>query len=159
MSETVSVQNEIVKDPKDVLARCIELNRQKTEAKKILEAITAEFDKAKEQVKDLFIEMGVRSMKAGKTVYLSKQIWAGNNEGVTNIEVTKALESLDLAGHVTYNHQSVSSYVREIVKEHVEWFDEDGGILVDPDILVQALPEPLNKLLKVTEKIDIKVRN
>jgi hypothetical protein len=157
-------QDEVVPGKaKEILARCIELNKQKGEAQKKLDAVVDELKKVKEQVKDIFIEMGVKSMKFGKTVYLSKQIWAGTGVDATNRDVTKALETLGLEEYITYNHQSMSAYVRELAKghatDHPEWIGEDGELIADIDQIVSILPEPLNKLIKVTETIDIRIRN
>lgn len=148
---------------KEILAKCVRLSREKAEAQKKLDSIDSEYKAVKEQVKDIFIELGVKSMKVGKTVYLARQIWAGTGENTNNREVTKALEKLGLEDYITYNHQSMSAYVRELVKlslaDHPEWIGEDGDTLATPEQIVAILPEPLNKLIKVTENIDIRVKN
>lgn len=144
--------------PKDLLAKLVEKYDQKAKAQSVLDDLTAEVDLLKEQVKYLFVEMGVNQMKVGKTVYLNRQIWAGTAENATNVEVVHALERLNLDSYVTYNHQSLSGYVREIAKQHKEWYDRDGHLLVDTDKIIAELPEPLNKLVKVTEKVDIKIK-
>jgi|GEM_PF-4261152 len=144
---------------REIIARCIDLNSKEKEAKKALETIQDELRLIKEQVKDLFFEMGVNSIKGKKTVYLSRQIWAGTAENATNLEVTEALKSLGLDAYVTYNHQSLSAYVREIAKGNTEWIGDNGQIVAEPEEIIAALPEPLNKLLKVTEKIDVRITN
>lgn len=144
--------------PQELLAKVISLYDRKTALKKELEEAEAAYAEAKVLVQDLFIQMGVKQMKATKTVYLAKQIWAGAAQNVTNLDVAHALEKLNLSDYVTFNHQSLSGYVREITKQHTEWFDRDGDLIADVDQIIKELPEPLNKLLKVTEKIDIRVR-
>lgn len=144
--------------PKDLLAKLVAKIDAKAQAQKVLDGLNEEVDLLKEQVKELFMEMGVNQMKVGKTVYLHKQIWAGTADNATKLDVVHALEKLNLSDFVSFNTQSVSGYVREITKQHPEWFDREGNLIVDADKIVVELPEPLNKLLKVTEKMDIRVR-
>ena len=141
-----------------VLYRCVSLSEEESRLKKELETVQEELKAIKEQVKNLFIEMGVKSMKAGKTIYLNRQYWAGTAEGATSHEVSKALERLDLAQYVTYNHQSLSAYVREQAKQCSELIGSEGEIIATPEQILAILPEPLNKLLKVSEVIDIRVK-
>lgn len=164
MSEENLGQNEPVPSgAKEILAKCVRLSKEKADAQKKLDLITDELKAVKEQVKDIFIQMGVKSMKVGKTVYLARQIWAGTGPEATNRDVTKALEKLGLEDYITYNHQSMSAYVRELVKmslvDHPEWIGEDGDTLATPEQIVAILPEPLNRLIKVTENIDIRIKN
>lgn len=155
--------SEVAAGQKEILANCVRLSKEVADAKKKLDLLTDELKTVKEQVKDIFIQMGVKSIKAGKTIYLARQIWAGTGPDSTNREVTKALEQLGLEDYITYNHQSMSAYVRELMKlsiiDHPEWIGEDGDVLATPEQIVAILPEPLNKLIKVTENIDIKVKN
>lgn len=156
-----TVQTEAARQlsPAELLAALVEKTALKKEKEAELEEIKAQCYQLAEQVKSLFVEMGVKQMKAaGKTVYLAKQIWAGTGEGATNLEVAHALEKLNLSSFVSYNHQSLSSYVREFTKDFPEWFNRDGDLVVASEDIIKALPEPLNKLLSVTEKVDIKVR-
>lgn len=159
LTAEAAVVNNSVADANKLLALCIDLSSKEKAAKKVLKEISDQLKSVKEQVKDLFIDLGVKSMKTTKTVYLNRQIWAGTAEGVSNYDVTKALEVLSLENHITYNHQLLSAYVREIIKEHPEWYGEDGEVIAEPEDIIAALPEPLNKLLKVTEIIDIRIKN
>lgn len=152
-------KNDTVTEATLKLTNLVRIDTALKAAKRRVEALQAELTSAKEEVKDLFVDMGVKQMKVGKTVYLSRSVFAGIAENVTNLQVAKALEKLDLGGHVTFNHQSMSSYVREIAKDHEDWVNADGEITATPEQIVSALPEPLNRLLKVTDKIDIRVRN
>jgi len=65
------------------LAKVITLDTEKKAAQKVLDEITEKLNAAKEEVKTLFIDMGVNSMKSmGKNVYLHKQIWASVEDSI-----------------------------------------------------------------------------
>lgn len=143
-----------------LLAECIRLDALKKAAKKELEQIEDELFIVKEQIKDLFAEMGVSSMRSGKkNLYLSKQIWAGINENVDKKQIADILASMDMADFITIGTQKLSGYVRERITEHPEFYNENGEITASPEDILAALPEPFNTMLRVSEKIDIRVRN
>jgi hypothetical protein len=142
-----------------LLAECIELNDKLKAAKKVVDDIDEKLSLVKERVKDLFIEMGVKSMKSGKqNVYLSKQIWAGIAVETPKDELANALVSADMQDYITCNSQKLSSYVREIALEHPEFYNSDGDMIASTEEIVAVLPEPFNNMIKVSEKIDIRIR-
>lgn len=143
-----------------LLAECIRLDAEKKQAKKELDRIEDELTLVKERIKDLFVEMGVSSMKSGKkNVYISKQIWAGVNEDVDKKQLADILASMDMADFITIGTQKLSGYVRERTTEHPEFYNENGDIIASPEEIVAALPEPFNTMLRVSERVDIRIRN
>jgi hypothetical protein len=156
-SETVAAGS--VEGASALLAECIRLDLEKKAAKKIFEDIDAQLVVIKEKVKDLFIEMGVSSMKSGKrNVYIQKQIWAGIETDIDKDKLADALISADMGDYITCNSQKLSSYVREIIQTHPEFLNSDGDVIASPEEIVAALPEPFNTMFKVSEKIDIRIR-
>lgn len=142
-----------------ILARVVELNAQRKEAKDALSAIETIYDEAKEQAKEVFIAMGVKAMKAlGKTVYIQKDIRASLRADADRIVLTEALIASDMANFITCNAQQASSYVKEIAREHPECLDTDGNITADPEMILSLLPEPFNQMFRVSETFDIRVR-
>ena len=148
-----------VMDASALLAECIRLDTEKKVTNKILDGIEEQLKECKERVKNLFIEMGVSSMKSGKkNVYIKKQIWGGIAEDVERDKLAEALIAADMDGYITCNATKLSSYVREIVQQHSEFMNADGDVTASPEEIAAALPEPFNTMFKVTEKIDIGIR-
>ncbi len=146
-------------ESKKLFKKAIELSKRKKELEDEMDHVKAELDDVKRRIQEIFLQMGVSSVKAeGRTLYTHRSIFAGAAEGATNLQISKALESLSLENYVTFNHQSLSAYVRETAKEHPGYVDENGNIIATPEQILAALPKPLNTLLKVSEKFDIKIR-
>ncbi len=146
-------------ESKQLFKRAIDLSKRKKELEDEIDQVKADLDDVKKRIQDIFLQMGVSSVKAeGRTLYTHRSIFAGAGEGATNLQISKALEKLSLENYVTFNHQSLSAYVREIAKENPEFVDKDGNITATSEQILAALPKPLNTLLKVSEKFDIKIR-
>lgn len=142
-----------------LLTQCIEVNDQLKEAKKVVEDLEEKMAALKEQVKTLFIEIGVKSLKIGKVnVYLSKQLWAGIVPEVSKEKLADALLAAKMEDYISCNAQKLSSYVREISQEHPEFFSKDGTLIATTDQIAAVLPEPFNEMVRVTEKVDIRIR-
>lgn len=157
-TESVSVESSVA-NASEMLAECIELNERLKETKRILEGIEEKLTASKERVKNLFVDMGVKSMKSGKSnVYLSKQIWAGINTEVHKDQLADALIKSNMEDYITCNSQKLSSYVREIALEHSEFYNSDGDMIATPEEIIAVLPEPFNEMIRVSEKIDIRIR-
>lgn len=142
-----------------ILEQCVQLDAEKKSLKKQLDGIEERLAQAKERAKDLFISMGVKSMKYGKSnVYIAKTIWTGVDAGVNKDRLAQALVDAGMEDYITCNSSKLSSYVREIVREHPELCDSDGNITASPDEIIAVLPAPFNQMFRVSEKVDIHVR-
>ena len=149
-----------VQNASELLSSFIKLDAEKKAAKKILENIETQISEMKEKIKDLFMELGVNSIKSnGKNIHIAKQIWAGITEDTQKEKLASALIALDMDDYISCNTQKLSSYVREIIQEHPEFVDSNGEVIASPEEIVAVLPEPFNTMVKVTEKVDIRVRN
>jgi len=158
--DQAAVQTVSSSDVGGMLAECIELDKQKKQIKKDLDGIEEKLGAVKERIKDAYIEMGVSSMKSGKkNVYLFKQLWAGVDADIPREQLAEALIGMAMEDFIACNTQKLSSYVREFAKDHPEFLNSDGEIVADPEEIIAALPEPLNKMIRVSEKIDIRIRN
>jgi hypothetical protein len=141
------------------LARLVDLDNQKRGFEKRLDEIKEEISALKEFCKDQFIDMGVNSMRAhGKTIYLHQQLWTGVGEGVQSVAVADELRRLNLAQYVTVSTQGLSGYTRELARDNPELCDERGEITADPDEILATMPGQLPELLKIANKIDIKIK-
>jgi len=60
--------------------------------------------------------------------------------------------------YISFGTQKLSSYVREIIDDHPEFKNSNGEIIATPEEIAAVLPDPFNKMFKVTEKVDIRVR-
>lgn len=142
-----------------LLAEIVDLDTEKKSKNKRVDEINERLAVLKEQCRDLFIELGVDSLKAhGRTVYLAKQLWVGSADDVDKVAVVDELKVLGLSGHISFNTQSLSGYTRELAKDHEEFCNDRGEITASPEEILTILPGKLKNLLKVTEKIDIKIR-
>lgn len=126
----------------------------------------AEMNRAKEVLDELkaaclieFEQMGVDQMKTGgRTIYIAHQYWAGAAQDVSNALVAEELQRLGMQEHVSFNHQSLSAYVRELAREHPELVNARNEIIATPEEIVAVLPGKLSELCRVSDKIDLKVR-
>lgn len=143
----------------EVIQQIIELDGRLKQLKREIESATSRMDELKKQAMDMMIQLGVNQLKGEKTIYLHSQYWAGTAEGIDNLAVSDALRKLDLGSFVSYNHQSLSGYVREEAKKHKGLLDKKGQIVASEEEILKVLPPPLNTLLKVTKKTDIRVRS
>jgi hypothetical protein len=142
-----------------LLSLFVQLDAEKKATKKVLEEIEEKISKAKEQIKDLFVEMGVSSIKSnGKNIYIAKQIWAGINPEIDKSQLLEALVSANMQDFITCGTQKLSGYVREIIQEHPEFMDSDGNLIASPEEIAAALPESINSMVRVSETVDIRIR-
>lgn len=142
-----------------LLSLFVQLDAEKKATKKVLDEIEEKIGRAKEQIKDLFVEMGISSIKSnGKNIYIAKQIWAGINSGTEKTALAQALIGADMQDYITCSTQKLSSYVREIIQEHPEFLDSNGDIIASPEEIAAALPEPFNTMVRVSETVDIRIR-
>ena len=142
------------------LAEYIDLDKQKKDNKKAGEEIAYKIEVIKEKIKDVYIEMGVNSMKSGKkNIYLTKQIFAGLAEDAPKSKLAEALTEMDMDEFITCNSKKLTSYVKEICAEHPEFYNEDGDLIAESAQILAALPEPFNTMFKVSDKMDIRIRN
>jgi hypothetical protein len=131
-----------------LLSLFVQLDAEKKATKKVLEEIEEKISKAKEQIKDLFVEMGVSSIKSnGKNIYIAKQIWAGINPEIDKSQLLEALVSANMQDFITCGTQKLSGYVREIIQEHPEFMDSDGNLIASPEEIAAALPESINSMV------------
>ena len=144
---------------KELLAEVIRLDAEKKAAKKVLDGIEERLNQVKESVKELFADLGVSSIKAeGHNVYLSKQIWAGISPDVERDALAGALIDSGMKDYITCNSTKLSSFVREIVQEHPEFLNSNGEIIASPEEIAAVLPGSLAQMVRVSEKIDIRIR-
>ena len=125
-----------------------------------LEEAQAERQIAVDALMPFFEESGVSSISMkglGKLAYLYRQIWAGTADEVENQAVVDVLKKSGMAHMVTYNHMSLSGWVREQAKLAGQ-ADATGKITATPEEVLKILPTPFQKVLRITEKIDIRVR-
>ena len=121
--------------------------------------IEERLNQVKERVKELFADLGVSSIKAeGRNVYLSKQIWAGISPDVERDALAGALIDAGMKDYITCNSTKLSSFVREIVQEHPEFLNSNGEIIASPEEIAAVLPGSLAQMVRVSEKIDIRIR-
>lgn len=83
-----------------------------------------------------------------KTLYVQRLLYAGHRgDKAALIEGLKQAGFEDLVGE-TVNAQTLSALVRE--------FDPENNMPVDE--IIQAMPQPMHDVLKVTEKIELRAR-
>lgn len=106
-----------------------------------------------------FIEEGTQSMRVdGRTVYLYRQIFPSIADGYSRQDVKHALETLGLDDLISYNSASLGSYVRELVNAVPDFFNNEGSLVATEAQIMEAFPDPIKDILRVSEKIDIRVK-
>ena len=142
-----------------LLSLFVQLDAEKKATKKVLETIEEKIATAKEQIKDLFAEMGVSSIKSnGKNIYIAKQVWAGIHSDIDKAKLAEALISANMQDFITCGTQKLSGYVREIIQEHPEFYDSNGDLIASPEEIAAVLPEAIGSMVRVSETVDIRIR-
>lgn len=119
----------------------------------VIKLLDAEIGGLNEALQEQFLLNDQQSARvAGVTVYLERQLWAGKAEGVKGGELAATLEELELEEFLTVNASTISSYVRELARAAT------GEDHPSADAALQALPAPLQRVLKVDERINIRGR-
>jgi len=136
----------VLKGPKmqDAIQKFVELETRRRELKDQLKAVEAEQEVVREQLLAEFERAGVSSLSAGPyTVYLHRQLWAVPEDR----DYEKACQALREAGlgdfvHERFNVHQLSAYFRELA-------NETGEV---------ELPAPLQGVIRVEERVDLRAR-
>lgn len=121
----------------------------KRELERSLKSIKRELEPLNQAVLDEFADRGVTSMRdaaTGKTVSMSRKVWARRADGIDSGVACEGLEAAGLGDFVEqgFNTHSLSGYFRELVKERMA----EGDPVDDLD---ELLPEPLRGLIALTD--------
>jgi len=139
----------------DLVNRFIELDEQRKAKEGEVDAIKEELRLLEPLLMERFENAGMQSMKSAKgtTLYIRREIWAGAAEGAEEL-LLSSLKAVGLGDMVKekVNTQTLSAYVREVEKERF------AGAAVSPFEIVQALPEPLRKVVAINEKHSLRTR-
>jgi len=139
----------------DLVNRFIELDEQRKAKEGEVDAIKEELRLLERLLMERFENAGMQSMKSAKgtTLYIRRELWAGAAEGAGEL-LLSSLKAVGLGDMVEekVNTQTLSAYVREVEKERF------AGAAVSPHEIVQALPEPLRKVVVVNEKHSLRTR-
>jgi vacuolar-type H+-ATPase subunit I/STV1 len=157
------IETETVVEDIDVLKKAqefAELNEEKRQLKDKLAKVEAKMKAIDEQIceKMIFEHPNIK-VRVGfdakgrpkfKTVFVSETLWAGYL-GETNTELLEAMKAAGLADMVSesFNTQSLSAYVRG--------FDPDGILSLEE--VKELLPEPIQPHIKLTKKVNVKVKS
>jgi len=102
---------------------------KKTKLKEELRLIDNELGLLEGQIIDSFIELGIGSIEIdGKRIATSKTIWARVEPGMKE-KAKEMLEEMNLTSMISFNYQSLSAYIREIVQSGEDLPEEFKGII------------------------------
>jgi hypothetical protein len=141
------------------MQKLVAAHKRKKALENELKEVGSEIEVLSEECREKFIQEGIQSMRVdGRTVYIYRQIFSGIAEGYGKPDVKGALEELGLDDLIGYNSQSLNAYVRELINAFPEFFNAEGSLVATEEQILEALPDPLKKTLRVSEKIDIRVK-
>jgi len=104
----------------NILRQYKEKREEKTKLNEQLKFIEGEIKLLEDMIINSFANEGVNSIKIdGKTITTSSQIWAKIAEGQKE-KAKEVLKELGLDSIITLNYQSLSAYIREIIKSGEE---------------------------------------
>lgn len=102
---------------------------RKTKLQEELRGLEEEIGLLEGTIIDTFIDLGINSIDIdGKRISTTSQIWARVEPGMKEA-AKKMLEEQGLGFLISFNHQSLSAYVREIVKSGEDLPVEFDGII------------------------------
>jgi hypothetical protein len=138
------------------LERLVQLDDEKRDLEGKLSANEIETKELKAAIYKDMEESAVKSVKAhGRTIYLQRTIWAGAVNKDTK-GVAEALRVRGMGDMITFNHNSLSGWVRELAREN-GLCDSDDRITGTEDEIHDLLPDDLKPIISVTAKTDVKV--
>lgn len=140
------------------LKEFVALEKEKATLKARLKAIDSRLTELDESIAAQFVSDGVQSMRIdGRTVYLHRDIYASAKDGARDA-VVAALRDCDLGQYVKedYNANSLTAYVREMVREAEEQARLDNRVIDDP---AEALPAGLAATLKISTVFSVSSRS
>lgn len=112
--------------------RYVELRRRQKELEAEAKAIKDEADALEQSLLEDFASEGLDRMTVdGNTVYLHRQLWAKVANDVSRSEVVSAMKEAGASHfvHETYNHQTISAWLRELESEGEELPAELQGLI------------------------------
>jgi len=140
------------------LKEFVALEKEKATLKARLKVIDSRLTELDESIAAQFVSDGVQSMRIdGRTVYLHRDIYASAKDGARDA-VVAALRDCDLGQYVKedYNANSLTAYVREMVREAEEQARLDNRVIDDP---AEALPTGLAATLKISTVFSVSSRS
>jgi len=142
---------------KETLAELVRLDNNRRVLEAELDETMKRIAEEKEKVASFFEKSGIGNISTeDRTIYLDRQIWAG--VGTESKELfSKTLINIGMGNYLTANHQSLSGWVRDFAREH-GLADKNGKITASIEEILAALPEQVREVVKVTEKIDVRIR-
>jgi len=120
------------------------LTQRKQQLEADLSGVKKELGEMEPRILDHFEKHGIqRITQGGLTVYLSRSLWAGKDEGVENDEAVEALNTagLGMFAEPRINVSSLSRYFRDL---------EENG---------EPFPKCLEGKIRLTEKFKLGARN
>jgi len=142
----------------DELKEFVALEKEKATLKARLKVIESRLTELDESIAAQFVSDGVQSMRIdGRTVYLHRDIYASAKDGARDA-VVAALRDCDLGQYVKedYNANSLTAYVREMVREAEEQARTENRVIDDP---AEALPAGLAASLKISTVFSVSSRS
>ena len=142
----------------DELKEFVALEKEKATLKARLKVIESRLTVLDESIAAQFVSDGVQSMRIdGRTVYLHRDIYASAKDGARDA-VVAALRDCDLGQYVKedYNANSLTAYVREMVREAEEQARTENRVIDDP---AEALPAGLAASLKISTVFSVSSRS
>lgn len=141
------------------LKKLVLKTKRKDELDRELKEVKADIARYAEAAMEFFIQSGIKSMRIDdRTPYLYRQVFASIAEGFCKTDVKEALEKIGLEEFIGYNTQSLNGYIREELKKDPTLWNKEGSLIATDEQIMAVLPPALAKVLRVSEKIDIKVR-
>lgn len=140
------------------LKEFVALEKEKATLKARLKVIESRLTELDESIAAQFVSDGVQSMRIdGRTVYLHRDIYASAKDGARDA-VVAALRDCDLGQYVKedYNANSLTAYVREMVREAEEQARTENRVIDDP---AEALPAGLAASLKISTVFSVSSRS
>lgn len=139
------------------LKEFVALDKEKADLKTRLKTIEVRLGELDESITKQFIEDGMQSISIdGRTVYLHRDVFASAGDAGKEA-VVEALKACDLGQYVSeqYNANSLTAYVREMLREAEEKARLDDRVIDDP---ATALPEHLAATLKISTVFSVSSR-
>jgi hypothetical protein len=140
------------------LKEFVALEKEKAQLNGRLKVINQRLEVLDGAITEDFVKDGIQSMRVdGRTVYLHRDIYASPKDG-ERAAVVEALKECDLSQYIKedYNANSLTAFVREMVREAEEQARLEKRVLVDP---AGALPAGLAAKLNVSTVFSVSSRS
>lgn len=139
----------------DPVTEYVALEKEKRDLEARIKSIDTKMDALAARIIERWVDSSQTSAKiGGMTVYIATDVYCSKQAGVAGVDLADTLIELGLGSAVSYNANSLKSWVKEQLTAARE---SNPGVMTE-DLITIAIPESLRNLVRFTEEQRLRTR-